>query len=347
MERHEAAMAIARINMVSKKVAHGSRLRCISDIEDALEENYDFGFMEDELLEYLKEDQDPILFNQVLSFVDTDLIIKFKNSLVDEELKERLSRLTDCIENLRAYAKELKKKFRIHPTLVDYLANPETEELLKRAVNAGILTNEYQPAPRTKIYQLKMIAMAIIYIRGIKVRNKWCHFEEQWGVSDKRLSKCEVPISSGREIYKIIKLYPEVDLMSEIDSRAGQEKIFRTPLRKEEAEVLFGLLKDNAFLDPKTDVEDFLSIQGLIRIPPKKINWIESAYSLAYFAKSLFGDMNASLWNLTVKWFTVNSTHLNHGTFKTKSHVLKEHPERYDFIPIIDNIIKQTKEYYK
>lgn len=347
MERHEAAMAIARINMVSKRVAHGARLRCISDIEDALEANYDFELMADELLNYLEEDQDPILFNQILSFVGTDEIVKFQISLVDEELKDRIGCLTDNIERLRTYAKELQKKFRIHPTLVDYLAKPEIEDLLKRAVNAGILTNDYQPAPRTKIYQLKMIAMAIISIQGIKVRNKWCHFEEQWEINDKRLSKCEVPVTSGREIYKIIKLYPEVDLMTEIDSRAGQEKTFSSPLRKEEAEVLFDLLKDNAFLDPKTSVEDFLAIQGLIRIPPKMINWIGSAYALAYFTKSLFGDTNASLWNLTVKWFTVNNTHLNHGTFKTKSNVLKEHPERYDFIPIIDNIIRQTKEYYK
>lgn len=347
MERHEAAMAIARINMVSKRVAHGARLRCISDIEDALEANYEFAFMADELLEYLEEDQDPILFNQILSFVSTDDIVKFKNSLVNVELKGRIASLTDSIERLRSFAQDLQKKFRLHPTLVDYLAKPEIEALLKRAVDAGILTKEYQPAPRTKIYQLKMIAMAIISIQGIKVRNKWCHFEEQWDISDKRLSKCEVPITSGKEIYKIIKLYPEVDLMTEIDSRAGQEKTFRTPLRKEEAEVLFDLLKDNSFLDPKTTVEDFLAIQGLIRIPPKKINWIESAYSLAYFARSLFGDMNASVWHLTVKWFTVNNTHLNHGTFKTKSHVLNEHPDRYDFIPIIDNIIIRTKEYYK
>ncbi len=348
MKRHEAAMAIALINMISKKIAQAVKLESIADIEDAFEIDIDVDInlkqAKEDLTQYISQDKDPILYNQILCMVETSEIRRFADGLVDVELQEMMIDLSDAIDAMREIAIKLEKDRRKHPYLINELCDKQTEDLLSRAVGVGLLTKEFQPAKGTKIYQLKLIAYAVNIIKGTKVRSRWCHFEKQWNVGDKRLSKGDIPITRGREIYKVAKIYPEVDFNSAIKTRAGHEKTLESPLNPDQAIRLCKLLKKHEFLDKNVNEESFLAVQGLVNIPPHPINWSGSAYSLAYFMKALFSDRNANLWNMTVTWFTVNNETLNHGTFKTKSHVLIVHPERYEFIPLIDRIISKCKK---
>ena len=344
MERYEAAMAIARINMISKKTAQAVKLCCIQDIEDAMECDESFNAIADSVIRYMKTDRDPILYNQVLCYVNMDESRKFADSLVDEELKAQIVDLSDAIDRMRELAKQQKEESRLHPKLIDELADKETETLLMRAVNSGVLDENFMPAKGTKIYQLKLIAMAVNTIKGTKVRNRWCHFEDQWNIGEQRLSKAAVPITRGRDIYRIAKLYPEVDFNQEIDTRAIPVSILKSPLNEAQALKLCHLLKTKGFLDREVDDSSFLAIQGLAKIPPQPVNWVGQAYALAYLMKALYSDLNANIWNLTVKWFTVRNESLNRETFKTKSHILEVHADRYSFIPVIDRLIRKAKD---
>ena len=96
-------------------------------------------------------------------------------------------------------------------------------------------------------------------------------------------------------------------------------------------------------IDAKVSTESFLAIMKLLRIPPSPINWTGSLNSLIYFTREMFMELNPSFAHLTANWFTNNNANVNYGTIKTKSSQLNRFPERYDFIPLIDNLILQAK----
>ena len=58
----------------------------------------------------------------------------------------------------------------------------------------------------------------------------------------------------------------------------------------------------------------------------------------------MFMELNPSFAHLTANWFTNNNANVNYGTIKTKSSQLNRFPERYDFIPLIDDLILQAKQ---
>lgn len=346
MKRHEAAIALAKLNMISHHVVKGVELKCPLDIEQALEDDCDYKKISDELIEYLQEDPDPILYNQVLRYIDTTKCREFASSHEDNELCNQILQLCEAVDKLKELARRLQAGDKKHSYLVDYFADPETEELFRRAARVGLLDSEYKPSKIVRRFQLKLIALAIIKIRGYKTRNKWCHFEEQWGIKAKLILRCDIPLTKVKEVYAVTRLYPEVNLYADLhpDSPA---KVFKTPLCQREAEKLCRLLKKKRLLDKNVDEESFLAIQGLLRIPPQAVNWIGTGYALVYFIKTLFSDLNPKVWKLAVTWFTLHGTPINYGTIKTKSHDLNVDPKKHDknnSMDLIDSLIANAKE---
>ena len=342
-ERHEAAMAIAIINRTSKQVYDGIRLSNIDAVEYALAEHPDFEETAESIISYIEQDKDKKLYDQLVYLVDSSHFSKFYKTLKDENLKNELSELMDCLDTLHEYAKQcINEYYKEYPGLVPFFANDEIKELLDRAVKAGLLDEKYQPMKTTKRYHLKLIAYGIATIKELKTRNKWCHFEKLWNTGCNRLSAIRVPMTKARDVYRVTKLYPEVDYYSFLNTKECV-KTFKTSLNKEQATWLCKMLKANGFLDAKVSTESFLAIMKLLRIPPSPINWTGSLNSLIYFTREMFMELNPSFAHLTANWFTNNNANVNYGTIKTKSSQLNRFPERYDFIPLIDNLILQAK----
>lgn len=344
-ERHEAAMAIAIINKVSKLVYDGIRLNSIDAVEYVLSDYPDIEETTESIINYIEGDKDKKLFDQLTYLVESSQFKKFYKTIQDEELQKNLSELMDCLDKLHEYASQCTKEYyKDYPDLVPFFANEEIKDLLDRAVSAGFLDEKYQPKKTTKRYHLKLIAYAIANIKELKTRNKWCHFEKLWKTGCNRISAIRVPMTKARDVYRVTKLYPEVDFYSFLNTKEC-EKTFKTSLNKQQATYLCDLLKTNGFLDAKVSTESFLAIMKLLRLPPSPINWTGSLDSLIYFTREMYMELNPSFAHLTANWFTNNNANVNYGTIKTKSSLLNRFPERYDFIPLIDKLILQSKQF--
>lgn len=343
-ERHEAAMAIAIINKISKQVYDGIKLNNIEAVKYALEDHPDFEETAESIISYINKDKDKKLYDQLVYLVDSSLYNKFHKTIKDEFLKNDMSELMDCLNALHEYAQQCTKEYyKDYPDLVPFFANDEIKELLDRAVMAGLLDDKYQPKKTTKRYHLKLIAYGIANIKELKTRNKWCHFEKLWNTGCNRISAIRVPMTKARDVYRVTKLYPEVDYYSFLNTKECV-KTFKTSLNKEQATWLCKMLKENGFLDARVSTEAFLAIMNLLRIPPSPINWTGSLDSLIYFTREMFMELNPSFAHLTANWFTNNNANVNYGTIKTKSSQLNRFPERYEFIPLINDLILQAKQ---
>ena len=150
-------------------------------------------------------------------------------------------------------------------------------------------------------------------------------------------------MTKARDVYRVTKLYPEVDFYNFLNTKECA-KTFDTDLNKKQATCLCQLLKTNGLLDARVTTEAFLAIMNLLRLPPTPINWTGSLDSLIYFTRVMFMELNPGFAHLTANWFTNKNANVNYGTIKTKSSQLNRFPERYDFIPLIDNLILQAKQ---
>ena len=343
MERHEAAMAIAVVNKISKMVYSNILLKKGKDLEHLLSANIEFPALAAEIVTYLQEDTDPRLFNQLLNLVETKSIIAHINTLKDSLLKIRLEAMVTAIEELRKAARQFERMGQEHPGLDDTLSTETIISLLNRARDAGYLDDDYQPTSKVKNYQLYIIALAVINIAGLKPRDSWWHFDKLWDRGRDPIARCRVPLTKSHEIYKIAMLYPEFNILAHF-KKTDPNHLFVSPFTEKQAKYLAKCLREMEYLDKNTPDESFLAIQGLMNVPVTKVNWVGPAYSLAYFVQAAFSDLNLKIWTLTASLFTLQGDPINKETFKSKSHVLKTHADRYEFIPTLDELILRVKQ---
>ena len=219
--------------------------------------------------------------------------------------------------------------------------DPRVKELFDRAVNAGLLKKDYQPAPGVERYQLKVIAIAINAIMKFSFRDKWCHFVEQWG---EEINRCMVPLTKGAAINQIVRLYPEVPLWEKIIPE-NEGKTLRNDYSEEQAKKLFTGLMRKGYLGHHTSLESFLSILGMGQAPFTPINWIDRGYnSLIYFAKEAFGTLNPDILLRLCDCFTCNGKQINHSSLKSRSSYVYRNKDQWDFVPVIDGIIARARK---
>ena len=120
IERHEAAMAIAIINKISKLVYDGIRLNSTDAVEYTLSDHPDFQEITKSIIKYIDGDKDKKLYDQLIYLVDSSLFSKFYKSLKDKKLKIELSNLMDCLDTLHEYAQQCTKEYyKDYPDLVN------------------------------------------------------------------------------------------------------------------------------------------------------------------------------------------------------------------------------------
>lgn len=341
--RYEVALAIATISKVSKEVCYAININNEAEVKNAIESKTSFRSMAEDIIHFIKDEQDSLLYEQLICLPNPKPILKYISYVKSNTLLVlHLSDLANSLEMLQTFGYELRKKHSPYPKLEPFLANDETAELLGRAVKAGILDEDYQPRKSIKLYQLRLIAIAIIEIQGFKTRDKWCHFNEQWKLDEGLLARTKIPLSKGNEIYRITKLYPEVDFYGILSPNIKPSELFRTKFSVEGAIELCKSLKKHDFLSKRVSEESFLAIMGLMSIPPSAIDWIGSFDSLVFFIREAFGDLNPNMLYLTARWFTLDGNDINHGTMKTKSSRIARMPEKYGFIPLLSALISKA-----
>lgn len=338
MERSEAALQIALLNKISKQIYSCIMLNDIPGLKQLCREDYDFPAITRRLKNYIQKDPDPILYSQFLKFTETAPIVKYASTEADFKLAKKLLDISDAVIELRQLAIIIDSKDKPNADLDSVLNTESILELLARATNAGYLQEDFKPSTSTRLFELKLIASAIINIAGLQPRDSWCHFNRLWNVSRKSLAAVAIPLTKGQDIYKVAQLYPEYNVMS-VFKKDKDKPVFKSPFTPEQADLLATMLKKKKYLDKATSNDVFLAIQGLSGVPPMSINWTGPAYSLAYFIKTVYSDLNLKIWSLTGDWFKVKDKAINVQTFKSKVYVLANKAERYDFIAELDKII--------
>lgn len=343
MLRNEAAMAIALINKNSKLIANAVQTGDTAMLTRVLSEGVEYEGLGGMVTEYLEIDKDPKLYGPLLHLVNVDSILDFTYKNKEYQYGPQMIELATVVENLRQIAAGLEADtHRNYPNLTKFFSNEKANELFHRAYRAGILTEDYQPKKGVQMYQLKLVAYAIIQILNLPTRDRWCRFNEQWNLHEGRLSRIFIPMTKGNNIYRIIQLYPEADFHELLSPQHNQEVPFKTNLTKKQAASLFNGLQLYGFLDANTEIENFEAMLGVIRMPSSAINWTGSYYSLVYFAKLVLMESNPKVWLMVEDWFTVDNKKLNHGTLKSKSTFLNRNKDNYEFTEVLDDIVRTS-----
>lgn len=335
--REETAINIAVINKESKQMAVACRLKDEETMIRAFMTRTDFPALADSIIEYIKDDPDPLLFNQLLMLPDTTLMHDFLRTKCRSGTYYRYKERVSAIERLAEFGEEMSKKSsKEFGNLPTFFANERAQELLQRAVDSGYLDQDYTPRKSTQRFQLKLIALCMIEIMGYQHGDKWNHFEDLWEVE---IARRDIPLTKGVAINKIALLYPEVNLLGLIMPKSHPAAL-KTDMTETQVRKLFKGLIHYGYLGPRTPVESFLVILGKGNYTFRPVNWIAMTQdSLVYFAKRAFGRTNSDLLRRMCDCFTVNGQRLNHQTLKTKSYRVERNLDRYDFVPIIDQII--------
>lgn len=338
-------MFIAIINRVSKQINFEVQLESQQNLYMAFADGLNFKRLSDELLAYMKEDNDPLLYIQLVRLIETDEIREYMKALPASELRLEISTLCDAVDKLRTYGDrcmcKTKEQF---PNLIPFFANPIAEELFQRAVDAGYLDNEFKPLPGVDCFKLKLIAFGISEILDIPYRQRWCNFDRQWDISGSSLAKYHIPITKANEFVKITQLYSEADYRPLLNAGVNHKEPFSTDMTKDQVIYLYDALRRNCYLSLKTKEADFLAMFGFGTVAKPVIRWSSSLLSLVYFIRAALADTTRDIWRLAVDWIMLDGEkQLNHETCKSRSSYVYRNRSRYDFCDELDRIIAEAR----
>ena len=338
--RQDAVINIARMRKNSWNVCFALALGDDDILDLTMANCPDFVQMADDIIAYIDSDRDRLLYEYMMQLTDSKPIWDYLRSTHEyHDHDQKLESIAASLDRLWDFANELYRSCG-KGKLIPYFCNEKAVALLQRAVDAGILNEDFMPAENTQVFQLKLIAIAFNQIIGCGRRDQWCHFVELWG---RDVNRRIVPLTKGAEIYKIIRLYPEADF-TEIMAPKNNHSKLNTDLTTEQATKLWRLLIRNRYLDKKTTLDDFLSIMDLSYVPYTPVNWTSRGMnSLAYFLMTLFRPLNSDLHKKAVDCFTFNGSSLNYSTLKSKGSYVMKYRDKMDFADMIDGIIDRAR----
>ncbi len=344
-DRSNIAIKIARINRINKNLSYLLELKEDFYIS-ALDPDFcKIGEWALEIQQYWRECKSPIISNQINNIGSSANFYKLLLSAkLPDDVMGAISLYIDTMKELRA---ELKKEKDLskgaYSMLPDELANDEAAILLKRAVDAGFLNNEYQPLQETTNAQLKLIAYAVG--KTLNLIFFWNPFERLWKKNS--LAGISLPSQNTDRIELIIQLYPEIDLHKLSDYR--KYKTFTTNLPEIKLTKIFVKLKEKGYINEDTDINQWLKICGktLGDEEIKPIIWLKGGRKLIYFIKRLFGQENNCFCKITLNCFINIDKSFNEGSLKSGLHKVLEQ-EYLNNVPYdkeISEILEITRSY--
>ena len=342
--RQKAALFIAIVNRVSKQINFDIKLDSREVLYEAFSDRLNFKRLSDELIEYLKGDNDPLLYMQLVRLIETDEIRGHMDMLSDSELKFEVMTLCDAVDKLRNYGDSCVNGSKIEfPNLTPFFANDKAESLFKRAVSAGYLDKQYKPLPGVDSYQLKLIAFAISEILDIPYRQRWVNFDRQWGLTCS-LCKYHLPMTKAETFSRITQMYSEVNFTPIFNPRLKYKEPFTTDMTEKQVIHLFNSLRRRCFVALKTKESDFLAMFGYGKVPKPFIKWSGSLYALEYFIRIALADTTRDIWARVVEWIVIDEdTTLNRETLKSGSSYVCRNRAKFDFCDELDKVIAEAR----
>lgn len=307
MNRQEVVISVERMNRFSKQLTYWVEFGSDLYLPAFDQELSAFGKRAKEIRTYLAQNPVPSIIDRILSIANQDMLKQFivtKGEHLPNEISSSLNQFIVEMDGMSAELKTTKKESKgDYHNLVDRLAYKEAADLLQRSVNAGLLTDDYQPMGNTTNAQLKVIAYAVGTCLKLKTREKWPHFEKLWSRENVKLAGVSLPIRNRDKFSFIMELYPEVDFGKLLDPIPHFR--FACPYNISRVKKLYQNLLDGRYIESTTTLEQFIGIFEKQKYS-SSVNWIREQRQLAYFIYLAFSPSNGNLWKRTESTFLVN-----------------------------------------
>ena len=228
--------------------------------------------------------------------------------------------------------------------LPDELANDEAAMLLQRAIEAGLLREDYQPREHTSKAQLRFLAYGVG--TALRLRRKWKPFETLWNIDS--LPGVYLPTTKSVSFEDIISLYPEVDFSKisvKYDMNISNECVIMEPtitdpvhydstVSVSELKNVYRNLIDFKYLSDKTTLDQWLyfSIGNEYsgNLPP--ILWNREVKALAMLINKVLDNNNDNKkWQIASTIFRIKKGSryeiINPDNLRRADHAIKADPD--------------------
>ncbi len=321
VSRQQAVLSYVKFNKFFKQLNYDITVLGQIHLSQYAEELMDFEQWVNNVVTYVNFNPDPIIIEQISALGSSkdlrDYIEESKMHMPNNSY-DALScvlKSTAILQSLVTESVEIAKgKF---TNLPEAFAYQDAADLFERAVEGGLLTQDYQPKGDTDIHTLKIIAFAIGDILKLTPRHKWSHFEELWNIDySNKLSSLPISDKQFHRNIPAMALYPEVDFNALIKPK--DNTFFFPAYGLGSVKVLHKELKRYGYISKETKLDDFLSIFNLGKSKIlKPVEWISDQRHLSYFIHLTFSKTNKDIWIKTHACFTVNGATPNTGTMKS------------------------------
>ena len=318
MNRQETVITIAKINRLLKQLYYW--IDTDVDLKISFVDTEELAQLSNWVklvYQYLLESPTPILANQIERIGSSSIIENYlneKNCRIDARIRPLLVKYVKEMKKLEILDKQILSDVETsYPGMVPALANEKAIALLKRAVDAGILDEDFQPLRSTSSIQLRVIAFAVGTLLNIPRKQIYIHFEKQWNRASYRISTVDLPRRYRCEKHELaMSLYPEVNFQ-EMTQPYRENTTFYTPNSKKRIKTLYENLIEAGYIGSYNTFEDFIGIFDQSKFK-KPIDWISEQRFLAYFVYLAFSKYNKNLWVKVVCCFRVSGVEPHKGS---------------------------------
>lgn len=294
-----------------------------------------------DILAYISEDADTPLLRQVHLITGSDAVAKYlekRGMCFPPAFRSALKRLVPLMRQLYVECESIEKGS--FQNLVPELANAKAADLLGRAVNAGLLDENFLPSKKATMPQLKVVAYAVSQLLGFSRRHRYVSFDRQWHTEHHHLAAIMLPRDKKDEYQAAMNLYDGVDF-SEITASPGLS-VFYSPYDEATKRKLYRSLLKNRYIAEHTTLRDFMGIFDADKFR-QPVEWTAIQRQLAYFAKQTLEPTNKkNLWIKCETCFTIEGKKPHRGSLNTGYSQV----ERGGFAETYDTVLKGIADEY-
>lgn len=339
MNRQQAVIAIAKINKTLRILAYWQELVPGEYVKTVEQELAHFGEWSEGIRDFLLTCEDKKIFDYASLIVEPTVLhhyVSHCSGLIPSRVLRSINVYLKTVPEFKMLRDAHRKGVRgnRHMLLPEEIDSDDTLLYMERAVKAGLLDENFQPAESTAPFQLRLIAYSVGRLVGIPLRKRWVYFDNLWShIYGGRATKVPVPRKTRQgDVKAVCDIYPEVDFT---DVLAGSDKsaCFTAAKSQETILWLYESLKKEKYISSKVTVKSF-SLIFASNVRKKAVEWTGDQKLLALFVYEAFhrSGHNDRIWYITEKCFTVNGRKPNrHSMNSAMTKILREgNPENID-----------------
>ena len=348
LKRHEVALAIAKINRVTKVAIKDNFDTSPSEFRVVIERDFSYiSLWAEEVKAFWSDNPTASLTDDILCLLPPNfLMMQYQNgkTVLERKHYQTLLAYNRIMSQLQADCLKLinKGQSAYFAGLPDALQSDKALDLLNVGISAGLLDSHYHPLSSASPQQLKILGYGIATKLKFKKSCFWAPLDEFWNTS---LAKVRLPLLHHGSIRRIMDLFPSVDFGPLFKS---DEKLFFTcPYNRTRIKTMYKSLLIGGYISPDTRESQMMGLFNLDN-DTEPVNWIKEGRLLAYFVRCAFSQNNKNIWATAASRFQINGEIVNVGTMKSATVGIKKVKNWDEYEPklkaIADAFVRNTKK---